>query len=264
MGYLNDENLEFYKKEFIESRPFNHIIIDNFLKNDLMGSVAKEFPDFHSENWKTYNNAIEVKKILNHWDKFGSETYNLFHYLNSKEFISKIESLTECELFADMGLNGGGLHTHKSGGKLNTHLDYSLHPKLKLERRINLIIYATPDWKDEWGGFLGFWEEDDITKRPGKLIKKIAPVYNRAVIFDTSQKSWHGLPEEINCPHLITRNSMAIYYLCKPRKNVSTRGKALFAPTKEQENDEAVLSLIERRSQVNDSFNVYGDQNEIK
>ena len=264
MTYLNNENFSCYKEEFAISKPFSHVVIDNFLKSDLINAVAEEFPDFNNENWKTYNNAIEVKKILNHWDKFGSETYKLFHYFNSREFISKIESLTDCELFPDMGLNGGGLHTHKSGGKLNTHLDYSLHPKLKLERRINLIIYVTPDWKVEWGGFWGLWEEDYNVKRPGKLIKKIAPTYNRAIIFDTSQNSWHGLPEEIVSPELVTRNSIAIYYLCNPRENVSTRGKALFAPTKEQENDEEILSLIEKRSQINQSLNVYGDQNAIK
>ena len=41
----------------------------------------------------------------------------------------------------DIGLNGGGWHTHKRGGKLNTHLDYSLHTKLKLERKLNIINY---------------------------------------------------------------------------------------------------------------------------
>jgi Rps23 Pro-64 3,4-dihydroxylase Tpa1-like proline 4-hydroxylase len=36
--------------------------------------------------------------------------------------------------------------------KLNVHLDYSIHPKLGLERRLNLVLYITSGWKPEWGG----------------------------------------------------------------------------------------------------------------
>lgn len=259
-NYLNNIYIGKYKKEWTESKPFNHIVIDNFLSNDISEAIVKEFPNFDSESWKVYNNAIEIKKLLNHWDKFGQETYKLFNFLSSREFISQLEILTNCDLFADFGLNGGGLHAHKRGGKLNTHLDYSIHPKLKLERRLNLLIYVTPNWQDEWGGFLGLWETSNAKNGPGKLIKNITPIFNRAVIFDTTQNSWHGLPEPINCPEHITRNSLAIYYLCKPRQNTLDRGKALFAPTKEQENNLEILSLIEKRSDIHSAADVYGDK----
>jgi len=259
-SFLNPIDIQNFKNKWVESKPFNHIVIDNFLSNHTIEAVVDEFPNFDSESWRLYNNAIEVKKLLNHWDKFGAETYKLFTYLNSREFISQLELLTGCDLYADFGLNGGGLHTHKRGGKLNTHLDYLIHPKLKLERRLNLLIYVTPDWKDDWGGFLGLWEKHNQKNAPGKLIKNIAPIFNRAVIFDTTQNSWHGLPEPINCPESITRNSLAVYYLCSPRQNAIDRGKALFAPTKEQETDLEVLALIEKRSQVNSAADVYGDK----
>jgi Rps23 Pro-64 3,4-dihydroxylase Tpa1-like proline 4-hydroxylase len=257
--YLKELNFQDYKKEWAESKPFNHIVIDNFLSKEVSEAVVREFPKFDSDSWRIYNNAIEIKKLLNHWDKFGEETYKLFNYLNSREFISQLETLTDCDLYADFGLNGGGLHTHKCGGKLNTHLDYSLHPKLKLERRLNLIIYITPNWQIEWGGLLGLWEAHKTKTAPGKLIKNIAPTFNRAILFDT-RNSWHGLPEPLTCPESITRNSLAIYYLTKPMHNTKDRGKALFAPTKEQKNDLEVLSLIEKRSQVNSAGDVYGDK----
>jgi Rps23 Pro-64 3,4-dihydroxylase Tpa1-like proline 4-hydroxylase len=257
---ININNFKNYKNEWVCSKPFNHIVIDKFLDESIIESIVEEFPDFNSEDWRIYNNAIEIKKLLNHWDKFGSETYKLFNYLNSRDFIALLEELVGCELYADFGLNGAGLHTHKQGGKLNTHLDYSIHPKLKLERRINLIIYITPDWQNDWGGFLGLWDQHKSKNAPGKLIKSIIPLFNRAVIFDTTQNSWHGLPEPIKCPEKITRNSLAIYYLCKPRQNALERGKALFAPTKDQENDQEVLSLIEKRSQINNAADVYGDK----
>lgn len=257
---LNLSNIEALKNEWVMSKPFNHIVVEDFLDKQTAQAIVKEFPDFENDSWKLYNNAIEVKKLLNHWDKFGPETYRLFTYLNSHEFIAQLELLTECRLFPDYGLNGGGLHTHGQGGKLNVHLDYSIHPKMKLERRLNILIYLTPNWQDEWGGFLGLWEQAQGTKSPGNLVKQIAPKFNRAVIFDTTQNSWHGLPEVITCPSNISRNSLAVYYLCEPRNNAQDRGKALFAPYKNQAHDSEVLSLIEKRSQVNNASAVYGDK----
>ena len=42
-------------------------------------------------------------------------------------------------LLPDNGLNGGGWHIHANGGKLNPHLDYSMHPKLPYQRKIILL-----------------------------------------------------------------------------------------------------------------------------
>lgn len=242
------------------AEPFDHVVLENFLTNETAEAVVREFPDFDSEDWRIYNNAIEVKKLLNHWDKFGPKTYRLFTYLNSPEFVKKLEVLVGCELFADFGLNGGGLHAHKRGGKLNTHLDYSIHPKLRLERRLNLLVYVTPGWQETWGGLLGLWRKHPDSDAPGELAKTITPTFNSAVIFDTTQDSWHGLPEPISCPEGVVRNSLAVYYLCHPRRGADERGKALFAPYKEQANDPQVLDLIKRRSNVNQSKNVYGDK----
>jgi len=259
--YLNPVDFSALAPDYRASMPFNHLVIDNFLKADLINEIAKEFPKFNDEAWRIYNNQIEVKKLTNHWDKFGQQTYVFFNFLNSEIFISELEKLTLCKLYPDFGLNGGGLHTHKRGGKLNTHLDYSIHPKLKLERRLNLLIYVTPNWKEEWGGSLGFWSKDPMGKKaPGALEKTIASFFNRAVIFDTSQDSWHGLPEPITCPEEITRNSLAVYYLCEPRKAAESRGKALFAPYGDQAKDPEILALIEKRSQVSTAANVYGEK----
>jgi hypothetical protein len=254
------ESLEGFVEEWRLGEPFQHIVLPNFLVDDVAKAVASEFPSYNSEYWKGYNNALENKKLLNHWDKFGPTTYRIFQYLNSPKFISKIESLVGYDLFPDYGLNGGGLHIHQQGGKLNVHLDYALHPKLRLERRLNLIVYVTPDWDEEWGGCLGFWEKHQFEEGPGRLAKKIVPVFNSAVLFDTTQNSWHGLPDPICCPVDKTRNSLAVYYLCCPRDGVSERGKALFAPYENQRNDPKVLELIKQRSSVIRASSVYGDK----
>ena len=244
-------------KYFLDAKPFNHLIIDNFLLPHVVERVAEEFPVFSDPGWKIYDNAIEMKKLLNHYDRFGKITYQLFAFLNDRKFISQLEMLINEPLYPDIGLNGGGLHTHAKGGKLNVHLDYSIHPKLSLERRINLLIYLSKDWDPSWDGSLGFWNHDKATNGPGKLEKQIECFFNRAVIFDTTQNSWHGLPETILCPPDRTRNSLAIYYLCKPRPNASARGKALFSPYGDQSDNPEIMELIRKRSLVDSASTVY-------
>lgn len=254
---LENQNLSFNSENWNSAIPFNYLVIDDFLENSLAQSIITEFPSFSSESWYVYENPIEIKKAMNNWDRFGPHTYALFWYLNSRSFIEKLEVLTNCKLYADFGLNGGGLHTHRSGGKLNTHLDYSIHPKLPLQRRLNLILYLTPGWREEWGGHLGFWSHDDEQNRPKDLVVSIPPFFNRAVLFDTTQNSWHGLPEPINCPADVTRNSLAVYYLCEPGSTAVQRSRALFAPYKDQARDKRVLDLIARRSDLRASASTY-------
>jgi Rps23 Pro-64 3,4-dihydroxylase Tpa1-like proline 4-hydroxylase len=248
-------DLESLIPTFDKGDPFRNVVIDNFLRDDVASAVAEEFPEFDGPAWAVYNNAIEVKKALNHWDRFPKNTYSMFNYLNSDEFVDQMSNLAGVKVWADPGLHGGGWHTHAAGGKLNTHLDYSVHPKLGLERILNLIIYITPDWREEYGGALGFWADNH--GKPGELRKQVPCLFNRAVIFDTSQNSWHGLPEPVRCPASMARNSFAVYYLCEPREEAADRGRALFAPHGNQTNDPKVLELIKLRSQVNTSQSVY-------
>lgn len=250
--------------EFLAAEPFPNIVMDDFLTPEIAATVAGEFPAFDGPLWNEYNNAIEVKKACNHWDRFPAATYKLLTYLNSPEFVAEMSKLAGQPLYSDPGLHGGGWHSHATGGKLNTHLDYSIHPKVGLERRLNLIIYLQPDWQPEWGGALGFWKHDAAKNAPGDLVTQVPCQFNRAVIFDTSQNSWHGLPDPVACPPDKPRNSLAVYYLCEPRVAAAARGRALFAPHGEQATDPKVLELIKLRSQVQTSSGVYRQEKGVK
>ena len=145
-------------------------------------------------------------------------------------------------------------HT-QSGGKLNTHLDYSIHPKLGLQRKINLIVVEFK-LASILGGHLGFWGNESA-EAPGNLEKQIEPLFNRAVIFDTTFNSWHGLPTPLQCPDNEFRKSIAVYYLTEASPTTDKRGKALFAPTSEQASDQEVLDLIKDRSNTSKAHKVY-------
>ena len=107
-----------------------------------------------------------------------------------------------------------------------------------------------------WDGNLGLWS-NETDEKPGSLVKEIEPKFNRAILFDTTQNSWHGLPKPLKCPKNIYRKSIAVYYLCEPPKNIDKRGKALFAPTDDQANDQAVIDLIKKRSDIKAASSTY-------
>ena len=241
-----------------DAEPFPYFIVDNFFEKDVAAQLEAEIPSFDSNIWHEYGNAIEIKKVCNNWNVFPPLTYRVFSYLNSEDFVSSLSKVLFSDniLHSDYGLNGGGWHIHRRGGKLNTHLDYSLHPKMNMQRKLNIILYLNSKWLPEWGGSLGLWG-NACEKKPGELVKQIAPIFNRAVIFDTTCNSWHGLPEPITCPDDEFRKSLAVYYLVEATRAVNSRGKALFAPTDEQKADEKVLELIKNRSDVNLAASVY-------
>ncbi len=112
---------------------------------------------------------------------------------------------------------GGGTHDNLHGQELDVHVDFNYHRSTKLHRRLNLIVYLNHNWNPEWGGSI---EIHSNPRDPDtNTISSFAPIFNRCVIFETNEFSWHGfsqikLPESMR--HL-SRKSMTIYYYTKNR-----------------------------------------------
>ena len=257
---LSDTELDELSKQFREAKPFNYLVMDNFLNENDANIIASEFPGFDESFWYNYENPLEIKKASNNWNMFPEKTYQFFQHVLSSHFNSRLEKLVggpvEIKLFPDVGLHGGGFHTHKAGGKLNPHLDYSIHPKLGKQRKINLILYIAPNWKPEYGGAFGLWDHNEETGGPGPINKVVDCLFNRAVIFDTTQNSWHGICNDITSGEL-TRNSLATYYLVEPIGKVDPRMKVRYAPTEDQKNNKEIEDLIQQRQSMATFDQVY-------
>ena len=247
------------EKKWKNAQPYHHVVIDNFLPIDIANKVAQEFPDVDSDFWYEYANPLEIKKTCSDWNKFSPSIYQVFTALMNRQVVDVLSFFTGKNLMADSGLHGGGLHCHKAGGKLNTHLDYSIHPKINMQRKVNIIVYVSKDWDPAWDGALGLWNNDDSDgiDKPGNLVQKIECKFNRAVIFDTTMHSWHGLPDPVLCPEGKSRNSLATYYLCDPPQDVDPRGKALYAPSENQKGDSHIEELIRKRANLQTFSEVY-------
>lgn len=214
--YINfDVIAEEKKNDYLRANPFPNIILDKFFNDNFLSQVFKDFPDLSMINTsQKYTNKNEVKFANNDYQNFPDSIKKLFDFMNSDiflKFLQKITSIKE-KLVIDKKLNGGGLHEIKSGGMLKVHTDFNRHPTLDLDRRINILIYLNKNWDQKYGGDLELW--DQHMKYCGK---KIAPNFNRMVIFSTNDFSNHGHPDPITCPDDISRKSIALYYFSKGR-----------------------------------------------
>jgi len=107
-------------------------------------------------------------------------------------------------------LPGGGLNITEPGGHLDVHIDGNYHDATGLNRRVNIILYLNRNWDESWGGDFCLYSADGKT-----LIKKVAPVFNRLLIFDTNDLSFHGSPDPLAAPDGVNRKSLILYYYTK-------------------------------------------------
>ena len=71
---------------------------------------------------------------------------------------------------------------------------------------LNLLVYLNREWQPSWGGGVEIWDRE-VQKRYAVF----EPKHNRAVFFETSELSFHGV-QDCTCPSGVTRNSFAVYY----------------------------------------------------
>lgn len=255
---IRDIDWDAVKHDFKSGEPFHHVAIDNFFLPEIADKISDEFPDFNDASLGQYDNTFGLKKVKNHWDDFPKYTYQALTFLGREYFISKMKyMMDEPELWLDVGLNGGGWHMHGTGGALNVHLDYNIHPKLGEQRKLNIVIYLAKDWDPAWGGGLELWSYKEDTKRPKELIKTVDNIYNRAVLFDTTQYSWHGFQKYLTCPSDRQRKSLAAYYVRPAPEDAEPRGKALFVAREDQQNDPHFEELVKRRASVDTASEFY-------
>ena len=197
------------KSKYQNTGPYPHIVLDDFLTPEAATNAHSSFPSVKDDGWIHYVHFNEKKHGLNKKDLLPPFIQELINELNSPATLEWLKELTGINnLLADDMLEGGGLHQTLRGGFLNIHADFTVHPhKRNWRRRVNLLIYLNPDWKEEYGGQLELWSTD-----MKECVERVTPSFNRCVIFNTDSDSYHGLPEPINCPEDDTRKSIALYY----------------------------------------------------
>lgn len=206
-------NLNEYVKQWNSKTPFRYLIVDDFLIPEKAELILKNYPAVDHGEWDGTTYINQKNKFQQRDFATDSVFTKIFKELNSSEFLKDVERITGIEdLIADEKLFGGGLHQSINGAFLDVHVDYNIHPETKLHRRLNILVYMNKDWRDEYEGHLQLW---DMEKK--EMIGNIAPHFNRMVMFETNEISYHGHPKPIKTPQGVTRKSLAAYYYTNTR-----------------------------------------------
>lgn len=208
-------------------KPFRHWEVEELFDTSMVYNALMNFPERDWSGWVRYSNELEKNKRTARIQNFSNDHFpviNLLRQLTLPPFVSKVSKLTEVKLHNDPEMWGGGIHIVDPGGWLNCHLDYAKHPKLNLERRINLVAFLNPEWNEEWGGALELWNE-----AARQYEKRIYPKFNTGVIWEAGDLAYHATQkvEEWAAPRI----TAACYYLADPRPGC-VRQRALFVPNR--------------------------------
>jgi hypothetical protein len=179
--------------------PFPHTIMDGFWDEELLEGVLMEFPEPDADGWKRYRNNEELK-LEGPPEMWGPRTYELFGRMGKLS-----DALADAFKTPHLILRpiGGGYHLIPPGGKLALHADFN-RSEDQLYRRLNVLVYLNDKWKEEDGGHVELVGPDEHLR--------ILPTFNRMLIFETSDKSFHGHPVPLPGPR--SRRSFAAYFFC--------------------------------------------------
>jgi hypothetical protein len=239
-----------HRESFEKANPFPHAVIDDLLPDDVIRTVCDAFPKPADPFWQRFAADREVKLALADEDRVPGPIRHVLQQFNSAPFVAFLEALTGMSgVIPDPHLVGGGLHQIVPGGFLKIHADFNKHDHLRLDRRLNALLYLNEDWDEDWGGHLELWDRSMTGAQA-----RVAPLANRLVVFATTDFSYHGHPDPLRCPAGVTRRSMAFYYYTngRPSSEITQEGDhtTLFQarPGEDIGRDSSRLKDLARRS----------------
>jgi hypothetical protein len=196
------------------NHPFPHIYFDDFLPVDIAEAALLDFPEPKETDWFAHTDVNQRKKLaFDVAERLPESIRDVMYFLNSRPMLQFLEKLTGITgVMPDPYFVGGGLHQIRPGGLLEVHADFSYHKGLRLDRRINVLVYLNKAWQEAYGGHFELWDRD--VKRAEQ---RILPIFNRCAIFSTTSISFHGHPHPLACPPDRNRKSIATYYYSNGR-----------------------------------------------
>jgi len=209
---------------FAAARPFPHVVIDGFLSEPFCADICRQFPAFSEAAALNEDGQPGGKAVQEKVRGLGPAFTQLDDLVQSKDFLGLVSRITGIgQLRYDPWYFGGGTHENRQGQDLDAHIDFNYHPLTRQHRRLNLIIYLNEQWQDDWGGSLQLHSDPALPPQADEIVT-VTPVRNRCVIFETSERSWHGF-RRIDLPpdrqHL-SRRSFAVYFYTDTRPEEQT------------------------------------------
>ena len=207
-----------HRDTFLHAKPFRHVVIEDFFEDAFAEQLLEEFPHFDPKLAIAENGTVGGKAVNTKIREVSPAYRELYDAISAPPFLELVSQLSGIpDLILDPKMFGGGTHENLHGQELDPHVDFNYDEAMNLHRRLNLIVYLNKGWKGEWGGGL------EIHSNPRKpfenKVQTYEPLFNRCVMFETNEYSWHGFPI-INLPpeeRKRSRKSISIYLYTKDR-----------------------------------------------
>jgi hypothetical protein len=221
------------RKAFLSAKPFKHLCIDNFLTPTFADRLLKEFPSFDSAKALNEHGKVGGKATREDVRSLGPAYAEIDDLLASPKFLHFLSEITGIpDIRYDGEYFGGGTHENVHGQELDVHVDFNYHRTTKLHRRLNLIVYLNKEWMPEWGGGIEL-HSNPRTPAEDETIT-FEPLFNRCVIFETNEYSWHGFSKINLPPHKrhISRKSFAVYFYSeiRPQEEIAPQHNTFYIP----------------------------------
>lgn len=185
-----EKDADALREDFNRDRgiPTRFTAIDNLFPEDLARRIYKAFPS--REEMRLLDSFREKKYTSKSLDKFDSLISDATFAFQDQRVIAAVSNITgQKEVVGDPHLYAGGISAMAQGHFLNPHIDNSHDGEQKNYRILNLLYYVTPDWQPENGGNLELWDTSV------KEVVEIPSLFNRLVLMETNDKSWHSVNE---------------------------------------------------------------------
>lgn len=204
--YFQPETISRLNAEFNANPRQRFMVLDDFLKLEVAESLFAHFPT-EDQMRRHYKGLNEQKSEGSSFDQYHPDFEEVRQSLMDKSWCKVLDEITGFkDLILPDDFRGAGVHQGFNGSFLDIHVDFNIHPVHNLHRRLNLLIYLNKHWKDEYGGHLELWDGE-----VKNCLHKFSPAFNRCVIFETTEVSYHGY-DKISVPEGESRKSMFCYY----------------------------------------------------
>jgi hypothetical protein len=202
------------RERYAAAAPFPHVVLDEMFPPEVAARLLLEFPP--PDRFVAEHDPREPRRQgkFTSTDEavFGPFTRHLLRHLNSPLFLEFLEAMTGISgLLPDPDISHALRHFTRDGC-LGVHADFNYHGGLRLDRRLNMILYLNKDWSADWRGDLELWDRE-----MRQCVVRVAPLFNRCIVFAVTDWAYHGFPEPLRCPEGTTRQSLQLYYYTKGR-----------------------------------------------
>ena len=243
--HFSNKNIEEYRQEFEASKPYHHVMIDDFLSEELAQKLSKSFPAdelFNHPKQDEHENKLEGDRFDLYPDIFSA----LKAEIAKPEFSQFIEKITGIQgAFVTDDSYGVGIQKGKKGSFEDVHIDFNIHPEKDVQHRLNFQLFLSPSWKAEWNGALEMWN-DCVSK----CKKAVSCRFNRAIIFEVKDTAYYGYTKPLECPDTADRKVFSAHFYTNKEKSDITFHDTIFPISKDTHSKSSIFTAIKKALKV--------------